>query len=81
MPRFTFKVEVDCNSLEDARCVMAERLDPDEDYGFPYKVDWFYQDIFGPPKDQCNCIMHDASPGLHHQIGCQLRPPSPYPSG
>jgi hypothetical protein len=38
--KHTFIVTVECEEAADALLVMGERLDYDEDYGFPYSVDW-----------------------------------------
>ena len=40
MDNYTFTVIVTCETAEEAEQVMAERLDPDEDYGFPYIVQY-----------------------------------------
>jgi hypothetical protein len=40
---YTFTVTVRCATLDQARQVMAERIGHDEDYGFPYEVDWHEQ--------------------------------------
>ena len=49
--KYKFNVEVDCETIDEAHQVMAERLDPDEDYGFKYRVDWFQDPSnFGIPK-------------------------------
>lgn len=37
---FKFTVTVTCNTKEQAEQVMAERIGPDEDYGFPYTIYW-----------------------------------------
>jgi len=37
---FHFAVEVKAETLEQAIQVMSERIEHDEDYGFPYKVEW-----------------------------------------
>jgi hypothetical protein len=38
--KHTFIVEIDAEDSYKANVVMAERLGYDEDYGFPYSVDW-----------------------------------------
>lgn len=38
--KHTFIVTVDCEHYTHAHLVMANRLDYDEDYGFPYTVEW-----------------------------------------
>lgn len=38
--RFYFVAWVDCATKDEAEQVMAERLGPDEDYGFDYTVDY-----------------------------------------
>jgi hypothetical protein len=42
MTTFSFTVTVECDTIDEARTVMAERIDPDEDYGFVYTIDWFW---------------------------------------
>jgi len=37
---FHFAVEVQADSLEQAMQVMQERIEFEEDYGFPYTVEW-----------------------------------------
>ena len=37
---FEFTVYVTCATLTEARQVMAERIMHDEDYGFPYTIDY-----------------------------------------
>ena len=37
---YTFIVTVNCENSYSASIVMEERLAYDEDYGFPYTVDW-----------------------------------------
>jgi hypothetical protein len=37
---FHFLVTVETDTVEHAEQVMAERINPDEDYGFEYTVDW-----------------------------------------
>lgn len=48
MARFTVQVEIDCDTLEEAEQVIAERIGPDEDYGFEYQIS--YRDV-KVPKD------------------------------
>jgi stress response protein YsnF len=38
--KHTFTVTVDGCTLTEAEQVMAERIDPDEDYGFDYRIWW-----------------------------------------
>ena len=38
--RYHAVVEVDCDTREQAEQVFAERLGYDEDYGFPYTLEW-----------------------------------------
>lgn len=38
--KHTFIVTVDCGTFDNAVQVMQERLNHDEDYGFPYIVTW-----------------------------------------
>ena len=38
MSVYTYTVQVVCDTQEQADQVMAERLGPDEDYGFTYQV-------------------------------------------
>lgn len=38
--RYHAIVEVETDNLEDAEQVFAERLGYDEDYGFPYSIEW-----------------------------------------
>jgi len=38
--KHTFIVEIDAETYADAQVVMQERMEYDEDYGFPYSVDW-----------------------------------------
>lgn len=38
--RFTFQVTIEADTLEEAKQVMAERIDYDEDYGFEYRISW-----------------------------------------
>jgi hypothetical protein len=38
--KHTFIVEIDAEDSRKASIVMEERLAYDEDYGFPYSVDW-----------------------------------------
>lgn len=40
MEPFEFTVTVRARNLPDAVSVMRERLDPDEDYGFEYQIEW-----------------------------------------
>ena len=37
---YTFTVTVECETKEQATQVIAERLNHDEDYGFPYEIKW-----------------------------------------
>jgi hypothetical protein len=37
MPRYHIEIDVECETMEQAEQVAAERLGPDEDYGFEYK--------------------------------------------
>ena len=37
---YTFTVTVECETQEQATQVIAERLNHDEDYGFPYEIRW-----------------------------------------
>lgn len=39
-PVFHFLVTVTAETREEAEQVMAERINPDEDYGFDYTIDW-----------------------------------------
>lgn len=43
MTTFEYVVHVDAATREQADQVMAERLNPDEDYGFPYAVGYDYE--------------------------------------
>jgi hypothetical protein len=36
--RYIATVIIECDTLDQATTVLAERLGPDEDYGFPYRV-------------------------------------------
>jgi hypothetical protein len=38
--KHTFIVDVHCDEVPQAVLVMMERMGYDEDYGFPYSVDW-----------------------------------------
>jgi hypothetical protein len=38
--KHTFIVEVECKDYLQADIVMGERLGYDEDYGFPYSIEW-----------------------------------------
>lgn len=38
--KYSFTVTVECESFGEAAHVMGERLGFDEDYGFPYKLEW-----------------------------------------
>lgn len=38
MPRFTVTFAIIAGTLDDAQAVLAERLEPDEDYGFLYAI-------------------------------------------
>ena len=38
--KHTFIVEIDAEDSYKANVVIAERLGYDEDYGFPYSIDW-----------------------------------------
>lgn len=40
--RFVYTTVVDCATRDEADQVMAERLGPDEDYGFTYTVNFAY---------------------------------------
>lgn len=40
MTVYHFDVDVDCASLSEAITVLVERLGHDEEYGFPYTVDF-----------------------------------------
>lgn len=42
MKDYFYIVTVTCETSEEADQVMAERIGPDEDYGFEYSVDWSY---------------------------------------
>lgn len=48
MARFTVQVEIDCDTLAQAQQVIAERISPDEDYGFDYTIG--YREV-KVPKD------------------------------
>lgn len=37
---FTYTVTIHATTLEEAEQILTERLDHDEDYGFPYSVSW-----------------------------------------
>ena len=41
--KHTFIVTVDTDGALAAQIVMQERMEHDEDYGFPYTVDWEWQ--------------------------------------
>lgn len=41
MSTFKFVVEIETENEQLARRVMEERIGPDEDYGFPYLIDWW----------------------------------------
>ena len=43
MPKFSFNVEVECDTLEEAQQVAAERMGYDEDLGFEYRIG--YNDV------------------------------------
>lgn len=43
MPKFSFNVEVECDTLEEAQQVAAERMGYDEDLGFEYRIG--YEDV------------------------------------
>lgn len=38
MPKFLYQFTVECETVEQAERVVAERMGHDEDYGFEYKV-------------------------------------------
>lgn len=40
MTVYTYTVEVTADSAQQADQVMAERLEPNEDYGFDYTIRW-----------------------------------------
>lgn len=40
MTEYRFVVAVECESFEEAETVMCARIQPDEDYGFAYTIDW-----------------------------------------
>jgi hypothetical protein len=40
MKTYRFMVWVEADSAEQAEQVMAERINPDEDYGFDYTIGW-----------------------------------------
>lgn len=40
MATFHYLVSVEADSEAQAEQVMAERISPDEDYGFDYSIDW-----------------------------------------
>ena len=42
--KHTFIVEVECEDHIQAGIVMVERMEYDDDYGFPYSVDWKWKD-------------------------------------
>jgi hypothetical protein len=44
MPEFQFLVIVDTATEENALQVMVERISVDEDYGFPYRIDFLSLD-------------------------------------
>jgi hypothetical protein len=39
--RYRFVIAVEAETLDQAKRVVAERLDHDEDYGFPYQIEWY----------------------------------------
>lgn len=43
MPKFSFNVEVECDTLEEAEQVAAERMGYDEELGFDYRIG--YEDV------------------------------------
>lgn len=43
--RIRYEVIVETTSKSAADRVMAERLDGEEDYGFPYEVSWSYREL------------------------------------
>ncbi|UOK18419.1 hypothetical protein SEA_BRUHMOMENT_103 [Arthrobacter phage BruhMoment] len=46
MPRFHIEIDVECKTIEQAEQVAAERLGPDEDYGFEYR--WASEPLVTP---------------------------------
>jgi len=44
MSTFKFVVEVETENEQLARRVMSERIGYEEDYGFPYRIDWKGED-------------------------------------
>lgn len=46
--RFYFVAWVDCATQAEAEQVMSERLGPEEDYGFPYTVDYRFRGTTNP---------------------------------
>lgn len=57
MSAYRFTVTVDAPSAEQAATVLAERLGFDEDYGFPYRIDYApvsraFKDLHIPTADQ-----------------------------
>lgn len=51
-PQFTFVVQVNCETKEQAFEVIANRLGCDEEYGFNYDVDWAYIDVESIKNEQ-----------------------------
>lgn len=45
MATFNFIVTVDTETLEQAMETMARRLGHDDDYGYPYTVDWVHANV------------------------------------
>lgn len=50
--QFTFVVQVNCETKEQAFEVIANRLGCDEEYGFNYDVDWTYIDVESIKNEQ-----------------------------
>lgn len=40
MPTYVYTVEVTTDTVDQADQVMAERIEPNEDYGFDYTIHW-----------------------------------------
>lgn len=59
MPRYTTIVTIATDNIDNAERVLNERIHYDEDYGFPYEINYDYNEL--QPEESTRGIIIDAS--------------------
>lgn len=59
MPNYKYIVSVDCDSKAEADVVMSERLGPEDDHGFSYRLRWA---LAPKPMEYCAWCGYAHSP-------------------